>query len=635
MVSSIRWSFDVTKRWVSLTCVEKLHANKTREQYYDLRQKLVIRATGLSKQCTDTDRDSHDATRHKLRRTLAYSFQQFHLPFHLQFGTLDLFSRFTVWPDGRTPFQHLLGTSYVSPLCMFGESVFALIPDDEVRAAKLTNMWISGCWWWQDASSDEHLLGTKHGLLKCSSVRRKPPGEHWSQRETIEARGTKWNFDVERDSGIPGPTLEPRRDEGMPTATAPIQYIHLHLRQKSTYLKCEVKECTRKHSGSELSGQKSADLPDARHVRLPVRGSHTLVNARRIKMFGTRAAAQHQRRRRNVELLEIRTHDRWTRVRVQQIRTRRDQKQPLWQTTRARRTKWMKITSKEVQRHLINWNQSTMRMCRRRHEWLERRCEIWCQRGSLAKRKKSSRWKICSCTPGSKRLTYLPTNRFCSQVGLDDWRGVKWGREVCWRISRRQWEMTYSRQHHSPVSVRGLLLYAAWFDLQVETGDLVCAFMQTDSSCEMFARPPTRQERDGWIWRLHGAMNGMRTASRDFTEFLAGILTEHMGFKNSKLERCLFVHESNEARVVSHVDDPLICAKPMTLDKHSRLVCHATCIGRLYRESIVITTSKLPCPLPFNPFWPLPFLTTFIEKNYNKMKNFLQKNYQKKKNTPY
>ena len=42
----------------------------------------------------------------------------------------------------------------------------------------------------------------------------------------------------------------------------------------------------------------------------------------------------------------------------------------------------------------------------------------------------------------------------------------------------------------------------------------------------MFARPPKGQEREGWIWRLHGAMNGMRTASRDFTEFLAGLLTE-------------------------------------------------------------------------------------------------------------
>ena len=54
--------------------------------------------------------------------------------------------------------------------------------------------------------------------------------------------------------------------------------------------------------------------------------THTLVNARRIKMPGTRAAEQHQWRRRDAELLEIRTLDRWTRVRVQQIPTRRGQK---------------------------------------------------------------------------------------------------------------------------------------------------------------------------------------------------------------------------------------------------------------------------------------------------------------------
>ena len=73
-------------------------------------------------------------------------------------------SRFTVRPDGRTPFQYLLGTPHVSPLCMFGESVFALVSDHEVRAAKLTNRWISGSWWGRDASSDEH--GAKRGVAE-------------------------------------------------------------------------------------------------------------------------------------------------------------------------------------------------------------------------------------------------------------------------------------------------------------------------------------------------------------------------------------------------------------------------------------------------------------------------------------
>ena len=103
---------------------------------------------------------------------------------------------------------------------MFGESVFALIPDHEVRAAKLTNRWISGCWWGGDASSDEHLVWTKHGLLKCRSVRRKPPGEQWSRRERVEAPGTKWQFDVEMDHGVSGPPVTSRPNEEMPTATA-------------------------------------------------------------------------------------------------------------------------------------------------------------------------------------------------------------------------------------------------------------------------------------------------------------------------------------------------------------------------------------------------------------------------------
>ena len=154
---------------------------------------------------------------------------------------------------------------------------------------------------------------------------------------------------------------------------------------------------------------------------------------------------------------------------------------------------------------------------------------------------------------------------------LTGWARRMKGSEVRSRCALKDFETTVRDDVFaptpSPLSVRGLIMYAAWFDLRVETGDIVCAFMKADSSCEVFARPPKGQERDGWIWRLHGAMNGMRTAGRDFTEFLGGILTEHMGFKRGKLERCLFGHESNETRVVSHVDDPLISAKPVTLEK--------------------------------------------------------------------
>ena len=125
---------------------------------------------------------------------------------------------------------------------MFGESVFALIPDHEVRAAILTNRWISGCWWGRDASSDEHLLGTKHGLRKCRSVRRKTPGEQWSRRETIEARGTKWNFDVEWILEYPDQLwnhVATRECRQQRPRWKFLQYLHFHLRQKNTYSRCK------------------------------------------------------------------------------------------------------------------------------------------------------------------------------------------------------------------------------------------------------------------------------------------------------------------------------------------------------------------------------------------------------------
>ena len=82
-----------------------------------LRQKQVIRATGLSKQYTDTFRDSHDATRHKSRRTLAYSFQQFHLPLHLQFVTLDLCSQDSQCDPTAEPHSNICSELHMCHLC--------------------------------------------------------------------------------------------------------------------------------------------------------------------------------------------------------------------------------------------------------------------------------------------------------------------------------------------------------------------------------------------------------------------------------------------------------------------------------------------------------------------------------------
>ena len=75
------------------------------------------------------------------------------------------------------------------------------------------------------------------------------------------------------------------------------------------YLKFADKQCMRKRSESDPSGPKLAELLDALHVRLLVLGSHTLENAKHIKMRGKRVATPHERRRRNGDSMRIQIHD--------------------------------------------------------------------------------------------------------------------------------------------------------------------------------------------------------------------------------------------------------------------------------------------------------------------------------------
>ena len=132
--------------------------------------------------------------------------------------------------------------------------------------------------------------------------------------------------------------------------------------------------------------------------------------------------------------------------------------------------------------------------------------------------------------------------------------------------------MTYLRQPHLHCQCVDYMLHAAWFDLRVETGDLVCVCVcvlsckQTHAvKCWLDLRKD-KNVMDGSGDYMGRSTAYKRRAETSQTSSLV-ILTELMGFKRGKLERCLFVHESNETRVVSHVDDPLICAKPATLEK--------------------------------------------------------------------
>ena len=79
----------------------------------------------------------------------------------------------------------------------------------------------------------------------------------------------------------------------------------------------------------------------------------------------------------------------------------------------------------------------------------------------------------------------------------------------------------------------------------------------------------------------------------DTTEFLAGVPTEHMVSNVANWSDVCLCLSRTETRVVSHVDDPLICAKPPTLEK----------IWMQITKLVVFKREKLspprPCGLPW------------------------------------
>ena len=104
-----------------------------REPCYDVRSKQVTRAKVLLKQCTDTYKDLHHATKHIIATNTGLQLSAISptIPFAVRYAGCVL-TRFTMRPDGRTPFQYLLGAPNASAMCVVGQSLCALILDHTI-----------------------------------------------------------------------------------------------------------------------------------------------------------------------------------------------------------------------------------------------------------------------------------------------------------------------------------------------------------------------------------------------------------------------------------------------------------------------------------------------------------------------
>lgn len=92
---------------------------------------------------------------------------------------------------GMTSIQRIRGRSHVSPKAKFGEVVLYRIPKT-IRLGKSEPRWRRGVWMGTVEWSDEHIIGTKLGVIRSRVISQLPDGQRYDAMHSDEVQGTPW-----------------------------------------------------------------------------------------------------------------------------------------------------------------------------------------------------------------------------------------------------------------------------------------------------------------------------------------------------------------------------------------------------------------------------------------------------------
>ena len=270
-------------------------------------------------------------------------------------------------------------------------------------------------------------------------------------------------------------------------------YHHLHLLHNLLiYLKHEDLECMQKHSGSDPSGLNLAELLDALLARLPVQGSHTLISAERIKMSGKRVAKPQQRRRKRgvTPDTDTRPLNPSSSSTDPKPRTLADDEENTPDQMDARPLEPAideNVSQKaRVARNVLHIRGESELKFDVNEAWpnadqaIQSSYEGALIDGLPADKVKAGDEREIRQMKDLQLYSWIRATDFPHEksILLTGWARRMKGCEVRSRCVLKDFAATLRDDVFaptpSPLSVRGLLLYAAWFDLRVETGNLVC-----------------------------------------------------------------------------------------------------------------------------------------------------------------
>ena len=104
----------------------------------------------------------------------------------------ELLTKYSCGDDGKSPDERLYGEKCVTPLVQFGESLFYLPLKTMKRDKKGDVAQRPGIWLGVIARTQETLIGTDVGVVKCRTVNRLPDNERWNAKQVLCMKGAPW-----------------------------------------------------------------------------------------------------------------------------------------------------------------------------------------------------------------------------------------------------------------------------------------------------------------------------------------------------------------------------------------------------------------------------------------------------------
>ena len=103
----------------------------------------------------------------------------------------ELLTKYSCGDDGRSAHERLHGETCITPLVPFGESVLYL-PFKPMRRDKSDVATRPSIWLGIIARTQETLIGTENGTIKCRTMTRLPGNEQWSAKQMLQSRSAPW-----------------------------------------------------------------------------------------------------------------------------------------------------------------------------------------------------------------------------------------------------------------------------------------------------------------------------------------------------------------------------------------------------------------------------------------------------------